>query len=127
MSNDLVPAEPQFLPPMDAELQTDLAEARKTQQNLINKAIDALDGITEVATVSQHPRAYEVASQLIKTLSEINKDFVDLAMRKQQVKDLPGTTHETSGGQVITNNNLFVGTTADLQAALKAMRKRDND
>jgi hypothetical protein len=69
----------------------------------------------EVARQSQHPRAYEVVSTLMKTLADANKDLIEVSTKKNEDKDA-----EDKGPEVV-NNNLFVGSTADLQKMLKDM------
>jgi hypothetical protein len=78
----------------------------------IDKGQEALSGILDVATMSQHPRAYEVVATLVKSVSEANKDLLELQKRH---KDL---TVENSSPSTI-NNNLFVGSTTELQKLLK--------
>ena len=76
----------------------------------------------EVARNLEHPRAFEVVSGMIKNVSDVNDKLMDLNKKKkdyykQEVKQIEGTT---------TNNNLFVGSTTDLQRMLKNVEKEDN-
>ena len=89
----------------------DFEYARGNMINIIEKGNEALDGILNVAGQSQHPRSYEVAANLIKTLVDAQKDLLELQKRK---KDLSG---ESSTKNV--TNNLFVGSTAELQKLIK--------
>ena len=71
-----------------------------------------MNGILDVCQDSQHPRAYEVAGQLIKSVGDVTDKIVDL---QKKMKDL-----EKEDKQVqVTNNSLFVGSTADLQKMIK--------
>tara|TARA_B100000925_G_C21991582_1_gene467079 strand:+ start:1544 stop:1951 length:408 start_codon:yes stop_codon:yes gene_type:complete len=89
-------------------------EYSRTQfYNLIEKGQEAVEGILDVASDSQHPRAYEVAGQLIKHIADTTDKLVDL---QKKMKDLD----EDKSVKKITNNSLFVGSTADLQKMLKA-------
>tara|TARA_Y100001951_G_C11275365_1_gene261564 strand:- start:2 stop:409 length:408 start_codon:yes stop_codon:yes gene_type:complete len=89
-------------------------EYSRTQfYNLIEKGQEAVEGILDVANDSQHPRAYEVAGQLIKHIADTTDKLVDL---QKKMKDLD----EDKSVKKITNNSLFVGSTADLQKMLKA-------
>jgi len=89
-------------------------EYSRTQfYNLIEKGQEAVEGILDVASDSQHPRAYEVAGQLIKHIADTTDKLVDL---QKKMKDLD----EDKSVNKITNNSLFVGSTADLQKMLKA-------
>lgn len=77
----------------------------------IEKGQEALSGMLDVANMSQHPRGYEVVATLIKTLSDANKDLLELSKRK---KDLLGGQEPTT-----INNNLYVGSAAELLKMLK--------
>lgn len=93
-------------------LDSDYEFARDNLIRVIEKGNLALDGILNVADMSQHPRGYEVVATLIKTMADANKDLLELSKRK---KDLSGNTNTPK----TINNNLFVGSTAELQKLLK--------
>ncbi len=86
---------------------------RGNLKELVDKGNDALDGILELAQESEHPRAYEVVGQLIKTLADANKDIMDLQKNVKSVKGISG-----KGPNKVTNA-LFVGSTHDLQKMIK--------
>jgi hypothetical protein len=94
----------------------DYVYARTNFYEIIEQGTSALQELIEVAKQSQHPRAYEVIASTIKVLVDANKDLVDLS-RKQ--KELSSTTNKTENNTV--TNNLFVGSTADLQKMLKGI------
>jgi transcriptional accessory protein Tex/SPT6 len=71
----------------------------------------------EVARQSQHPRAYEVVSTIMKTLMDANKDLIEVSQKKNVKED-----KSESPDSGVVNNNLFVGSTAELQKMLKDMR-----
>ena len=112
------PAPVQKLEP-PADIEKDFKYARDNFYNVIEKGSEALEDMLNVARASEHPRAYEVVSTIMKTLMDANKDLVDLAEKKKKA-DKPEEEK-----QKVTNNNLFVGSTADLQQLLKDMK--DND
>lgn len=89
--------------------------ARGNMINIIEKGNEALNGILDLAGQSQQPRAYEVVTNLIKTMSEVNKDLLDLTKKKKELNAMDGV----SNGAKTINNNLFVGSTAELQKFLK--------
>ena len=89
----------------------DLEYSRENLYHLIEKGRDALDGILNLADQSQSPRAYEVAGQIIKTMTDTNRDLIDLQVK---AKDLFA---EKIDPRTI-NNNLFVGNTAELTRLL---------
>lgn len=80
----------------------------------IEKGQEALSDMLQVAQQSQSPRAFEVVSDLVKTLSQTNKDLLELIKQKKII--------ENSDGPKTVNNNLFVGSTTEL---LKLMKKQD--
>lgn len=106
---DLLPAVQQ-IPGTDEK---DFEYARGTMIATIEKGREALDGIMDVAQMSQNPRAYEVVAKMIDTMTNANEKLLQL--QKQQ-KELSG---ETGSAAKTVNNNLFVGSTAELQAFLK--------
>jgi hypothetical protein len=98
---------------MDQE--DDYQLARNTLRNLINKSEDTLDQMIELAKNSEHPRTYEVAGQLIKTVSDVAKDLMDLQKKAKELKkDDPDSPRN-----ITTNNNVvFAGSTAELMKML---------
>ena len=86
----------------------DLKYSRENLYHLIERGRDALDGILDLANQSQSPRAYEVAGQIIKVVSDTNRDLVDL---QKKAKDLFADDGLKSGN---VTNNLFVGNTSEL-------------
>ena len=97
----------------DDEKEVDYKYSRENFYNLIEKGQDAIEGILDVAKQSDHPRSYEVAGQLIKTVSEVSQNLLDLQDKLKKVKDIPD-----KGPKNVTNA-LFVGSTTELQKMLK--------
>ena len=97
--------------PDSGDLGVDYQYARENLYNLIERGNDALEGILELAKEMEHPRAYEVASGLIKTVSETTMELLRMQKELKQMKD--GEAHKTNV------NNLYVGSTAELQEMLK--------
>lgn len=91
---------------------SDYEFARQTHYDLIRKGTDALDDMLEVARESEHPRAYEVYSKLLKDISDINNGLMDLNKKQKEL------TKEEEAAKKVTNNNLFIGSTTDLQRLL---------
>ena len=96
--------------------QTDEDDFKYSRENLyhiIERGQDALSGILQVAQETDHPRAYEVAGQLLKTNAENTEKLVNLQTTKKKLKDIEQP-------QRVTNNNtLFVGSTKELQQIIK--------
>ena len=105
------------VPPHDAnkDLEDDFQEAREMLKRTAQYSEEAVKGILHIAKNSDHPRAYEVAGQLIKAMQENAKDMLEVQEKKSKV-DAEAKGNKPSGGTV--NNNLFVGSTKDLLRAL---------
>ena len=99
-------------PPINGEDEdTDFQYARENLYNLIERGQDGLEELIEIAKQSEHPRAFEVVGQLIGKLTDTNKELLNLHKTK---KDLT-----TESAPKTVSNNLFVGSTAELQKFLK--------
>ena len=98
-------------------IDTDCDYSRQTYYDLIEKGRESLEMMIEVARESEHPRAYEVLSGMIKNISDVNDKLMDLNKKQVDInkKDTP---QQQVGG---TTNNLYL-TTSDLQ---KMMQKED--
>jgi len=115
---NVVPTEPMSIEKAEKkDIEDDAEHARDTLHSLIDKGNEAIDGILHIAKNSDHPRAYEVAGQLIKTVSDVAKDLLDVQKKK---KDL----QQDAPTKIETQNNLFVGSTHEL---LKAMKQLPNE
>ena len=80
----------------DQKQNNDYDYARENMHDLIDKGQEALQGILDVANMSQHPRSYEVAATLIKTLSDVNKDLLQLAKTKKEIDKEDGESTPSS-------------------------------
>ena len=98
------------------ELDTDIKYVRDMMYDTIKNTSDAVEEMLGIAKQSQHPRAFEVVATLLNTQREASKDLLDLHKKKKELK------HEDKDGPETINNNLFVGSTADL---LKMIRNKD--
>lgn len=97
---------------LDKDVKDDYDFSRQTYKDLIYTGTRSLDVLSELARESEHPRAFEVLSQSIKNIGDVTKNLMDLQKTK---KDL---TQENEDSRKITNNNVFVGSTTDLQRML---------
>jgi len=100
------------------DLDTDYGYARDNLYNLIERGNEAIEGILELAKEMEHPRAYEVASGLIKNVSDTTMEL--LKMQKELKNMREGEAPKTNV------NNLYVGSTADLQNILKGKTISDD-
>jgi hypothetical protein len=118
-STDIEPSKP-VPPKTDKDDQTkDYEYTRGSLYSLIDKGREALDGALEVAQESGHPRAYEVAVNAMKQVADATDKLLDL---QKKMKDLEAPTKNSVNSK--TTNNLFVGSTADLQKMLKQINKQ---
>ena len=103
-----------FLPPEEKNVDNDYKYSRDTYYELVERGKESLELMIEVARESEHPRAFEVLSGMIKNISDVNDRLMDLNKKK---KDLD--KKEEIQKIANTTNNLFVGSTAELQKILK--------
>jgi len=99
----------------DSKLDNDIEFARRNYYDILVKGSEAMDEMMEVARATEHPRAFEVLSNMMKTMADVNGNLLDLHKKSKDIRksdqpaQLPGLT---------TNNNVFVGSTAELQKML---------
>ena len=97
----------------DAEIDIDYQYSRENFYSLIERGQDAITGILELAKESEHPRTYEVAGQLIKTVSEVTERLAGLQQQMQFLKEVPDKAPQN------VTNALFIGSTKELQELMK--------
>ena len=102
--------------PQDKDPDIDFETGRENLYKLLDKGNEAIDGILALAKEGEHPRAYEVAGQLIKTVADVSKDLLELQEKLKKIKDVPD-----KGPKSVTNA-LFVGSTTELQKLLKGKK-----
>jgi predicted transcriptional regulator len=98
------------------EINADSALARKNIKSLLGKGEIAVDNLILVAQESEHPRASEVLGNFIKTLSDLNKDFLDIQKKKQELK--PQDIKQS----INVEKAVFVGSTAELLKQIRENR-----
>jgi hypothetical protein len=120
LNTDYVPAVKEDSKPItihqDESVDPDAHYSRANYYNLIEKGNEALDGILDVARESQHPRAYEVAANMIKNLSDVTEKLMILQKQQQELKPKEQQTTQTN---INVDKAVFVGSTADLLKKLK--------
>jgi hypothetical protein len=99
------------------EIQQDYEVTRAQLHNLVMKGQEAIDGILDVARSSDHPRAYEVAGQLIKNVADVADKLIDLQKKMKEIDEKPRSSPTT------VNNTMFVGSTSQLAKLLKQNAK----
>ena len=96
--------------------------ARENLKKLLDKSDEALDHMMQVAAEAEHPRAFEVLAGMFKTSADMTTQLIDLQKKRHELDKLNNEPTETSS---VTNNNLFVGSTADLQRMLTKNNEDD--
>ena len=94
-------------------VERDYEYQRQNFYNLVERGTDAVEGILELAKESDHPRAYEVAGNLIKQVAEVTEKLGDLQEKMKRLKEVPNNAPKN------VTNALFVGSTTELQKMLK--------
>ena len=97
----------------DEDIDADYKYQRENFYRLVEQGSNAIEGILELAREGEHPRAYEVAGQLIKNVAEVTEKLGDLQEKMKKLKEVPNNAPKS------VTNALFVGSTAELQKMLK--------
>jgi len=98
---------------LDKDVKDDYDFSRRTYKDLITVGTRSLDVLAELARESEHPRAFEVLSKTIKDIGDTTEKLMKLQKDKADI-----TKDEKEEAKKITNNNVFVGSTTDLQRML---------
>ncbi|MGJ8582404.1 MAG: hypothetical protein ACSHWR_08865 [Psychromonas sp.] len=117
-NNSIIPLNPKSK--QDFVNEQDYEFSRETYYDLIEKGRESLELMIEVARESEHPRAFEVLSGMIKGIADVNGSLMDLNKKYKEIQK----SDEPSESKAVTNNNLFVGSTTDLQ---RMLLKEDDD
>lgn len=105
---------------LSSDIEVDFAFARENLKNLIKKGTSAIDSILFVARESEHPRAFEVASNFLKNLSDMNKDLLELQKAKKDVQRQNSRNINDPG--ITVQKAVFIGSTNELNKLIKAKR-----
>jgi hypothetical protein len=106
-------------PQLKSTIEDDAEYARQNIRSLIDKGSIAMDNLLHVAKDSQHPRAYEVAANMLKNLTDMNKDLMEIQKRKKELSPV-----ETQNAKNINvDKAVFVGSTAELVKFLKSNKE----
>ena len=103
-------------PKEEKEIQDDYEFSRRTYKDLVDKSNSAIDGMMELALQSEHPRAFEVLSIMLKNTSDMTDKLMSLQKNKKELKKEEKGTQPSTG---VTNNNLFLGSVTELQKHLR--------
>lgn len=108
--------------PETNEIQDDYEFSRETYRGLVTKSNEAIEQMLNLAAESEHPRAFEVLSNMLKNTA----DMTDKLMALQKAKKDLAQKQESAGKPALTQNNLFLGSTTDLQKHLIEKLKEQN-
>lgn len=108
----------------NTDTQDDYELARNTLRSVITKGASALDDIIILARSSEHPRSYEVAGQVMKTLADVSKDLLALQKQKQEIEKPIVEQKQTIEQQ---NNIVFAGSTQDLIKMISNSQQKQID
>lgn len=100
------------------QTEVDFQQVRKNLKHLASTGEEAIEGILKVAQEGDSPRAYEVAATMLKTVSDINKDLMQIHHTMKMIEK-PSVTEKNT-----TNNSIYVGSTSDLQDLINTARSR---
>ena len=114
-------ADGEIIPDTGSKIDVDYETTRKNLHILLVQGQSALQSALDVAQSSEHPRAFEVVGNLMKQLADVNQQLLDLHRQKQKL-DEPSTKDDP---KKVTNNAIFVGSTAELNKLIKNMTKGD--
>ena len=104
----------------DDSAKKDFETARANIHEIIEDGKEAMFKLAEIASSSQHPRAFEVYAKLMDSLVAANQKLLDM---QSKIREIDAKNSATNQGAKTINNNLFVGSTAELQKVLKEMKK----
>lgn len=108
----------------NATTDEDLDFVKENIHGLINNGNEAMAELLMYAKQTESPRAFEVVSGLIKTLLDANKDYMDLAIKRDEMQN---KGKDGDGGPSTVNNNLIVSTDDILERLLEKKEKQKND
>lgn len=104
------------------QVEADVNTARENIHDAVSVVQQAVQDMLSIAQQSQHPKAYESLNSLIKTYADISMGLADLQIKKQRLNGKPSGEQ----GSKTVNNNLFVGSTAELQKMLDDMNDKND-
>lgn len=108
----------------DDSARRDFELARANIHEVIQNGQHAMDKLSQIADSSQHPRAFEVLAKLMDTMLTANKDLLEL---QRQIRDISEADNPTNENAKNVTNNLFVGSTAELQKVIDQMKNNGTE
>lgn len=106
----------------EEDIKDDFELTKSNLKSLLSQGESALEHAIEVAKSSEHPRAFEVVSNMIKQLADVNEQLLNLYNKKKQLEKVEDKTQANSA-QTINNTAVFVGSTSELNRIIENMNK----
>lgn len=100
----------------------DFEMARENLLTIVKTGMDSITKLSQIADQSQHPRAFEVLSNLMKTMMDAQKDLLDLRKKNQELNVSEGSGQPAPSAPKEVHNHLYVGSTKDLQSVFEQMK-----
>lgn len=119
-TGEIITANNEVIVPQTEKVEFDYQQTRNNLYALLNQGQDALLAALSVAKQSEHPRAFEVVGNLMTQLADVNEKLMKLHEKKQKL-DAPIKKEEQS--KQVTNNAIFVGSTAELNKMIQNLNK----
>lgn len=119
-TGEIITVNDEVIPPQTEKVEYDYQQTRNNLYTLLNQGQDALIAALSVAKQSEHPRAFEVVGNLMTQLADVNEKLMKLHEKKQKL-DAPIKKEEQS--KQVTNNAIFVGSTAELNKMIQNLNK----
>ena len=119
-TGEIITANNEVIVPQTEKVEFDYRQTRNNLYALLNQGQDALIAALSVAKQSEHPRAFEVVGNLMTQLADVNEKLMKLHEKKQKL-DAPVKKEEQS--KQVTNNAIFVGSTAELNKMIQNLNK----
>ena len=104
--------------PQNSKIESDYDTSRNNLHDLLQSGKEALEHALSVAKQSEHPRAFEVVGNLMKQLADINQQLLALHQQKKKLEE----PVKGQASKQVTNNSIFVGSTADLNKMIKKLQ-----
>jgi len=117
---EVITKDGEVIPESNDRIENDYDVTRNNLRELLSTGQAALTHALEVAKQSEHPRAFEVVGNLMKQLADVNQQLMDIHQQKAKLDAPKGVTK--TGGDKVTNNAIFVGSTAELNKMIKKMQ-----
>ena len=117
----IIPAEKEKQSSDEQNIQADSDYIRSNLYSITQRGKEALDYAVELAKQSDSPKAFEAVAALLKNLSDVHLQMLDVHEKRQKLR---GKKIQEEAPQKIVNNSIvFSGSTSELNKMLQQMKK----